>query len=192
MTKRRAHRTHRTRRSSSRRREIDRALPSRAKDSKHESAEAARGLSSSCACAAIGLDACAKHTSDARVAQIASAAARAARALADDARALAAPGDRARAPRMSERLRWEWIASSSKVLDGSADARLLDESARLLASARAHVSELRAALSRGADASRAVALSEALSRAQADVAAAAALARVRFTIVRLCDIPATV
>lgn len=81
--------------------------------------------------AACGLEICARRahllaTSE-RIASLAAEA----RLVADRA-SERVPGG-VRRPMMSERLRWEWIASTAAALDGAAEERLLDEVSRHLA-----------------------------------------------------------
>lgn len=97
--------------------------------------DAARAMVSACDAAAAGFDLCARRTDDETIAVAARSAAGCVRALSDAtvsaARALGIDA-RPRA-RTGDRLRWEWLASTATVVDGSADGRLLAECARILA-----------------------------------------------------------
>lgn len=97
--------------------------------------DAARAMVSACDAAAAGFDLCARRTDDETIAVAARSAAACVRALAG-ATVSAARGlgiDARPRARTCDRLRWEWLASTAMVVDGSADGRLLDECARVLA-----------------------------------------------------------
>jgi hypothetical protein len=104
-------------------------------------ADALRRLASGCAAAAVGFEACAKHAVDDQLRFAVQGLAIDLRTAADRADTLGAAFgvERRRGPRTCERLRWEWLASSGKLLDGAPDARLLVESERLLDAARGNV-----------------------------------------------------
>lgn len=101
--------------------------------------DAALAMVSACNAAAVGFDLCARRTDDETIAVAARSAAACVRALAG-ATVSAARGlgiDARPRVRTCDRLRWEWLASTAMVVDGSADGRLLAECARILAEADA-------------------------------------------------------
>jgi hypothetical protein len=97
-------------------------------------AEAALAIASACGAVVAGFEPCVRRTRDVKIAVAARNAAGSLKALqeatiaADDALGVDA---RPRA-RTCDRLRWEWLASTATVVDGSADARLLSGCARIL------------------------------------------------------------
>jgi hypothetical protein len=120
----------------------------RATDGSHASAsreaeartDAARKVAQACAALAAGLDVWAKHLDDAAARAAARDLALEHRALvpllASETGAFAGAAAAAFVPRTCDRLRWEWLASTSALLDGAPDARLLAECARLVDDAR--------------------------------------------------------
>ncbi len=98
-------------------------------------AEVALAIASACAACVAGLELCARRTRDEKIAVAARDAAGSLRSLQEATiAAAAARGVDARPrARTCDRLRWEWLASTATVVDGSADARLLSECARILA-----------------------------------------------------------
>lgn len=99
-----------------------------------KTAGAALAITSACTAAAVGFDLCAARTHDETIAVAAKNAAAFLRSLGQATEAAArAKGIEARPrERTCDRLRWEWLASTATVLDGSSDARLAGECARLL------------------------------------------------------------
>lgn len=97
--------------------------------------EAALALATACDVAADGFELCARRTRDETIAVAVQSAAAFLRALVDaTVAAAAARGIDARPRRRTcERLRWEWLASTATVVDGTPCARLLSECARTLA-----------------------------------------------------------
>jgi hypothetical protein len=83
-----------------------------------------------CLSAATGLDVCAKRTENADVAAAASALASRARRVAETAGAFLPGG--LRKPSTSERLRWDWLASTAPSSGGRPETRVVDEAARQL------------------------------------------------------------
>jgi hypothetical protein len=94
---------------------------------------------------AVGFGVIAKTTRDAHLARECASLAAAHRAIAEEVAAVAAtlgisvPSVRSTC---GERLRWEWLASSARLLDGTAELRLVGECARL----QREASELAASL----------------------------------------------
>ncbi|MBX3205034.1 MAG: hypothetical protein KF764_08185 [Labilithrix sp.] len=96
--------------------------------------DVAFAIVSACSAAAAGFDLCARRADDETIAVAARSAASFLRALLDATVAVARGHGvevRPRA-RTCERLRWEWLASTATVLDGSPSGRLLSECARIL------------------------------------------------------------
>lgn len=99
--------------------------------------ETALAITSSCDAAIAGLELCAHRTRDHTIAVAASSAADFLRALVDATISAAEERGidaRVRA-RTCDRLRWEWLASTATVVDGTPDGRLLTECARVLSDA---------------------------------------------------------
>ena len=89
---------------------------------------------SACNAAAVGFALCAARTRDETIAVAAKSAAAFLCTLRDgaiDAASAAGVDARPRA-RTTDHLRWEWLASTATVLDGSPDGRLANECARIL------------------------------------------------------------
>lgn len=107
----------------------------------------AERLASGCAQLAAGFDACARHARDAQISEPARRFVEQIRATAAQAACLRAP-DGKRGPRTSERLRWEWLASTATSIDGAPDARLVAECLRVARSASEDVAALQRALGR--------------------------------------------
>ncbi|MBX3188298.1 MAG: hypothetical protein KF819_14865 [Labilithrix sp.] len=104
-----------------------------------------RRLAAACSALTAGFTASAKHARDAHVAEEALTLAEVHRALQDEIAAVGAPlGLVSRPTSTSERLRWEWLASTAAALDGAPDARMLQECARLERDALAAASALAA------------------------------------------------
>jgi len=94
--------------------------------------EGLRGLAAKCATVAAGLDTCVKYAHERAVREGAAALSPAYRRVeAEVNRILASVGSpAARRGATSERLRWEWLASTGALLDGVPDRRLLVECVR--------------------------------------------------------------
>lgn len=101
---------------------------------RRELAERAIAITTACNAAIAGFEVCARRSRDARTAVAACNASEALRAL--YASAIVAAADRGidahPRKRTCDRLRWEWLASTAMVVDGSSDMRLLSECARIL------------------------------------------------------------
>ena len=97
--------------------------------------EAALSIATACNAAAGGFDLCARRTQDETIAVATRNAAGFLRSLSEATiAAAAARGIDARPrARTCDRLRWEWLASTATVVDGTPDGRLLSECARILA-----------------------------------------------------------
>lgn len=96
--------------------------------------EAAFAIATACNTAARGFDLCARRTQDETIAVAARNAAAFLRLLCDatvDAAAARGIDIRLQA-RTCDCLRWEWLASTAAVVDGSPDVRLLSECARIV------------------------------------------------------------
>ncbi len=114
-----------------------------------KAAEIALSIATACNAAAGGFDLCARRTQDETIAVAAENAATFLRSLSEATVAAAAAWgvDARPRARTCDRLRWEWLASTGAVVDGSPDARLLSECTRILASVDATAaSELGAAI----------------------------------------------
>jgi hypothetical protein len=92
------------------------------------SADVARVIARACHAAASGLDVTARRGGDAGVSAQLVRAAQRTRTAAEAAAALVPEG--VRAPSMSERLRWEWLASTAALVDGAPERRLVEEAYR--------------------------------------------------------------
>ncbi len=106
---------------------------SRARASR-ELAETAIAITSTCNAAIAGFELCARRTHDVTIAVAATSAADFLRVLVEATIAAAAERgiDAVARARTGDRLRWEWLASTATVVDGTSDARLLGEGARLV------------------------------------------------------------
>lgn len=97
------------------------------------SVEELRAIASATQAAYLGFEVCARRAATRDVAERMTW-------LADEARAIAAsvgarvPGG-LRRPSTSERMRWEWLASTAALLDGGAEGRLAEEASRHLLAA---------------------------------------------------------
>jgi hypothetical protein len=91
-------------------------------------------IAAACSGAIVGFDLCARRTRDETIAVAARCAAAFLRALLDaTVEAAWFHGIEVRPrPRTGERMRWEWLASTATVVDGSTERRLLAECARIL------------------------------------------------------------
>jgi len=105
--------------------------------------DAAQRIASACHAAAFGYALAARHAEDVNVALAARQAGSFAKAIAD---ALAAAHGVSLRLRTGDRLRWEWLASTSAMLDGQATVRLLRECARMLRESLADASDAPAAV----------------------------------------------
>lgn len=92
-----------------------------------------RAIASALMTAAAGFDVCARRARTNDVATRMAALAAQTKRTADDASALVPGGVRRLST--SERLRWEWLASTAALLDGGAESRLCDEANRHVAAA---------------------------------------------------------
>lgn len=90
-----------------------------------------RKLAEAMQSAAIGFDVCARRAGEKKVAARMTALANEARAIAEAAATKVAGG--VRRPSTSERMRWEWLASTAALLDGGIEGRIADEADRHLA-----------------------------------------------------------
>jgi hypothetical protein len=99
-----------------------------------KTADAALTMTSACSAAAVGFELCALRTRDETISVAAKNAAAFLRSLggATENAARAKGIDARPRSRTCDRLRWEWLASTATVLDGSPDGRLASECARLL------------------------------------------------------------
>lgn len=101
-----------------------------------------RKIAESAQAASIGFDVCARRAGTKAVAERMTWLAAEARAIAEHA-AARVPGG-VRGPTTSERMRWEWLASTAALLDGGTEGRLAAESSRLVAIAEesaAHIDD---------------------------------------------------
>lgn len=101
---------------------------------------AEKAIAAACSSAAEGFALCASRTRDEVIAVAARSASEVVRAIA----AQIPPGVHKK--RMGDRLRWEWLVSTAIIVDGSPDARLLAECAKVMSSALAHVDAVNAEL----------------------------------------------
>lgn len=85
--------------------------------------------------ASLGFDVCARRATEKGVAARMSRLADEARAIAEAAAAKVTGG--VRKPTTSERMRWEWLASTAALLDGGVEGRIADEANRHLVLAEA-------------------------------------------------------
>jgi hypothetical protein len=94
-------------------------------------------LASACTSAATGFELLVRRTREPSIAAAATGAAAHLRSVAAAAVADAASRGLDARPRArtGDRLRWEWLASTASVLDGTADQRILEECARVLGDA---------------------------------------------------------
>lgn len=98
-------------------------------------------ITTACDAAAVGLDVCARRTSD----ELTFVAAKSAAAFLRELSAATVEAAEARGvsvrprSRTCDRLRWEWLASTATIVDGSPDARLLAECVRLLSEVDADI-----------------------------------------------------
>lgn len=95
-----------------------------------DSTDDVRSVASAAQAAAVGFHVCARRARTKAVMQRMTKLADEARALAEDAGARVPGG--VRKPTTSERMRWEWLASTAALLDGGAEGRLAEEAIRLL------------------------------------------------------------
>ncbi len=100
-------------------------------DAPAASPEDLRAFAAAAEAAALGLSVCARRARARDVAE--EAASLAATTLADAARVKDLVPGGMRRPSTSERLRWEWLASTASLLDGGAERRLAEEIGRHLA-----------------------------------------------------------
>lgn len=91
-------------------------------------------ITNALAAALAGYDLCARRTSDAKVKVAVNGAAASLKMLLDAMVTEAATYgvDAKPRTRIGDRMHWEWIASTAVVMHGTADAKLLDECARIL------------------------------------------------------------
>lgn len=140
-------------------------------------AEQVQRLALACGSMSVGFRACAKHTRNEALAALATAMASEQASLADEAvRIGAALGVPLRRPAgMSECLRWEWLASTATLLDGSSDVRLLAECLRWMRAAcdASHALELVSSHGARELSSDVQSITVALDRARGDVVALA-------------------
>lgn len=93
--------------------------------------EELRTIASAAQAASIGFDVCARRARTKEVAKRMASLAEEARAIAE-AVAADVPGG-LRRPTTSERMRWEWLASTAALIDGGPEGRLAEEAGRHLA-----------------------------------------------------------
>jgi len=97
-------------------------------------APALQALVSACARLATGYDLCARRSRDVRVADVSGSLATLYRAVTDELAAFLASSG-ASVPRTkstcSERLRWEWLASTGRLMDGSPERQVVLECVRI-------------------------------------------------------------
>jgi hypothetical protein len=103
-------------------------------------ADELRKIVSAAQAASIGFDVCARRASTKEISQRMRWLASEARAIAESA-ATRVPGG-VRGPTTSERMRWEWLASTAALLDGGAEGRLADEAKRHVAIAEERAAKL--------------------------------------------------
>lgn len=142
---------------------LERESGVRLRDDAHEAphrCEHLRRIAEAAQAASIGFDVCARRACTKDLAERMTWLADEARAIAERA-AAKVPGG-VRRPTTSERMRWEWLASTAALIDGEADGRLAAESNRHLAiaeesAARIDDDELLDSIARLATTSRAAA-----------------------------------
>jgi hypothetical protein len=132
-------------------------------------AETALAITTAGMAAVAGFELCARKTRDETIAVAAKSAAEFLRGLVDSTiEAAAAYGlDASPHARTGDRLRWEWLASTAAVVDGSPDARLLSECSRILTEMMVAVAPHADELDSGLGARLRVASAEAYSLASA-------------------------
>lgn len=113
-----------------------------ARASANEDVDELRAIASAAMAAAAGFDVCARRARAEEVGERMAALAEGAKRVAEDA-AAQVPGG-VRKLTTSERMRWEWLASTAALLDGGAEGRVAEEANRHLAIAQgaaAHLSD---------------------------------------------------
>ena len=95
-----------------------------------DSIDGVRSVASAAQAAAVGFDVCARRARTKDVIERMTRLAIEARAHAEHAGARVPGG--IRKPTTSERMRWEWLASTAALLDGGVEGRLAEEATRLL------------------------------------------------------------
>lgn len=93
--------------------------------------EEQRRIAAAMQSASLGFDVCARRATDRKNAERMTWLAGEARAIAELVADKVAGG--VRRPTTSERMRWEWLASTAALLDGGADGRIAEEANRHLA-----------------------------------------------------------
>jgi hypothetical protein len=99
-----------------------------------------RRIAEAAQAASLGFDVCAKRAGTKELGARMTSLADEARSIAEAA-AAKVPGG-VRRPTTSERMRWEWLASTATLLDGGAEGRVAQESNRHLALAEASAARL--------------------------------------------------
>lgn len=97
-------------------------------DRRERSLDDLRKVAEAMQSASLGFDICARRANEKKIAERMGWLADEARAIADAAAAKVDGG--VRKPSTSERMRWEWLASTAALLDGGAGGRIADEANR--------------------------------------------------------------
>lgn len=115
-------------------REAASSVSERPRKSETEVLERVRRMASACHSVTAGFHVCAKYTKNPVLAEMARSMAFEQGVLADEVARLAATLGAQSIPKghTSDRLRWEWLASTATVLDGTSDVRLLAECVRMM------------------------------------------------------------